>query len=123
VIHHGSLVPNSKPLNAKTSFLLRSTKSLRRNFTLALTSLPLQRNLLNLLGKIKTQAQKFCKLNNTEFSNCSLPANDNFLINQESILEEISEIKLLQSTADMRLVISGTPRYLTGRPHFGIFRT
>jgi hypothetical protein len=78
------------------SFLGVQTLS-EETFTLALTSLPLQRNLLNfcfkrkmiLLGKIKTQAQKFCKLNNTEFSNCSLPANDNFLINQESILEEI----------------------------------
>jgi hypothetical protein len=69
VIHHGSLVPNIKSFDACQDPLpsyIGVQSLVQDTFALALTSLPLQRNLLNfcskremvLIGRIKIWAQK-----------------------------------------------------------------
>jgi len=92
------------------------------------TSLPDQRNLLNFYSKsyitflsnIKTRAQNICRLTKTEDRSCNLPAKDSFIASQESILDDILEIRLSQSTAESLLEMRGTPKYLIGRTLSGI---
>jgi hypothetical protein len=92
------------------------------------TSLPDQRNLLNFcskscitfLGNIKTQAQNICRLAKTEDRSCNLPTKDSFLTSQESILEDMLEIRLSQSAAESLLEMRGTPKYLIASTLSGI---
>ncbi len=84
--------------------------------------LPFQRNWLKhcsivtttFLGRMKILHQKLCILYKTDCSNCSLPAKDNFLVDQVLILARILSSIGWQS---LRLNLPGNrgiPRYLTG---------